>query len=59
MEKSFQKRKNVFLIPLDMENRPVEDIARDAVTSIMEVCDQVARQREAEKKARETNKNEL
>lgn len=53
MGKSYQVRENVFVLPVDMENRSVEDIARDAVASIMEVCDQVGKQREAERKARE------
>ena len=53
MGKSYQVRENVFVLPVDMENRPVEDIARDAVASIMKVCDQVGKQREAERKARE------
>lgn len=58
MGKNFQVGENMFVIPVDMENRPVEDIAMDAVTSILEVCDQVAKQREAEKKAREEVTNE-
>ena len=53
MGKSYQARENMFVLPVDMENRPVEDIARDAVASIMDVCDQVGKQREAERKARE------
>ena len=53
MGKSYQVRENVFVLPVDMENRASEDIARDAVTSIMEVCNQVGKQREVEKKARE------
>ena len=50
MGKSFQVRENVFVLPIDMENRSVEDIARDAASSIVEVCDQIGRQRDAEKK---------
>ena len=53
MGKSYQVRENVFVLPIDMENRSAEDIARDAVASIMDVCDKVGRQREAEQKARE------
>ena len=53
MGKSYQVRENVFVLPVDMENRSAEDIARDAVASIMDVCDQVGKQREAERKARE------
>ena len=53
MGKSFRVRENVFVLPVDMENRSAEDIARDAVASIMDVCDQVGKQREAERKARE------
>ena len=53
MGKSYQVRENMFVLPVDMENRSVEDIARDAVASIMDVCDQVGKQREAERKARE------
>ena len=59
MGKFFQAGENMFVLPVDMENRSVEDIARDAVTSILEVCEQVERQREAEKKAREEKNNEL
>ena len=57
MCKSYQVRENVFVQPVDMENRASEDIARDAVTSIMEVCNQVGKQREVEKKAREEKKD--
>ena len=57
MGKSYQVRENVFVLPVDMENRSAEDIARDAVASIMDVCDQVGRQREAEQKAREEIKH--
>ena len=47
------------MLPIDMESRSDEDIARDAVSSIVEVCDQIGRQREAEKKEREAkNPNE-
>ena len=53
MGKSYQVGENMFVLPVDMENRSVEDIARDAVASIMDVCDQVGKQREAERKARE------
>ena len=53
MGKRYQVGENMFVLPVDMENRPVEDIARDAVASIMEVCDQAGKQREAERKARE------
>ncbi|MBR4776071.1 MAG: hypothetical protein IK007_00505 [Lachnospiraceae bacterium] len=53
MGKSFKVRENVFVLPVDMENRSVEDIARDAVASIMSICDKVAKQREDEKKAGE------
>ena len=51
MGKNYQMRENVFVLPVDMENRSAENIARDAVSSIVEVCDQVGKQREAEKKA--------
>ena len=51
MGKNYQMRENVFVLPVDMENRSAENIARDAVSSIMEVCDKVGKQREAEKKA--------
>lgn len=52
MGKFFQSGENIFVLPIDMENRPAEDIARDAALSILEVCEQVGRQREAERKAR-------
>ena len=35
MGKSYQVRENVFVLPVDMENRSAEDIARDAVASIL------------------------
>ena len=57
MGKSYQVRENVFVQPVDMENRSAEDIARDAVASIIDVCDQVGKQREAERKAREEIKH--
>ena len=52
MGKFFQSGENIFVLPVNMENRPAEDIARDAALSILEVCEQVGRQREAERKAR-------
>jgi len=39
-----------------MENRSVEDGARDAVTSILNVCDQVRKQQETEGDSREEKK---
>ena len=57
MSKNFQVSENAFVLPIDMENRSVEDIARDAAASIIDLCDQVGRQREAEKKAREEIKH--
>ena len=57
MGKSYQVRENVFVLPVDMENRSAEDIARDAVASIIDVCDQVGKQREAERKAGEEIKH--
>ena len=45
------------MLPIDMESRSDEDIARDAVSSIVKVCDQIGRQREAEKKEREAKQN--
>lgn len=48
MGKNYQMRENVFAPPFDMENGSAENIARDAVSSIMEVCDRVGKQREAE-----------
>ena len=49
MGKSVQVGENMFVLPVDMENRSVEDIAREAASSILEVCEQVGRQRESEK----------
>ena len=57
MGKSYQVRENVFVLPVDMENRSAEDIARDAVASIIDVCDQVGKQREAERTAGEESKH--
>jgi hypothetical protein len=56
MRKTFQVRENVFVLPVDMENRSVEDGARDAVTSILNVCDQVRKQQETEGDSREEKK---
>jgi len=53
MSEDIQMGENLFVLPIDMDNRSVEDIAREAVLRINEVCDQVAKQREAEKKAKE------
>ena len=44
---------NIFVLPIDMDNRTVEDIAREAALRIVDVCDQIAKQREMEKKADE------
>lgn len=53
MSENIQMGENLFVLPIDMDNRSVEDIAREAVLRINDVCDQVAKQREAEKKAKE------
>ena len=41
---------NLFVIPVNMENRFVDDIAREAATRIAELCEQVGREREVCKK---------
>ncbi|MBO4908918.1 MAG: hypothetical protein J5476_06510 [Lachnospiraceae bacterium] len=51
MGKNYQMRENVFAPPFDMENGSAENNVKDAVASILDVCDQVEKQREAEKKA--------
>ena len=45
MNKNIQVRENMFVLPIDMDNRTVEDIAREAAIRIVDVCDQVAKQR--------------
>jgi len=45
MSKNIQMGENTFVIPLDMDNRTVEDIAREAALRVIDVCDQVAKQR--------------
>ena len=45
MNKNIQVGKNMFVLPIDMDNRTVEDIAREAALRIVDVCDQVAKQR--------------
>ena len=50
MGETFRVGDNLFVIPVDMENRLVEDIAREAVIRIAEFCEEVGRGREANKK---------
>lgn len=45
MNKNIQVGENMFVLPMDMDNRTVEDIAREAALRIVDVCDQVAKQR--------------
>ena len=45
MNNNIQMKENVFVLPIDMDNRTVEDIGREAALRIVEVCDQVAKQR--------------
>lgn len=45
MNENIQMGKNIFVLPIDMDNRSVEDIAREAALRINDVCDQVAKQR--------------
>ena len=45
MNKNIQVGENMFVLPIDMDNRTVEDIAREAALRIVDVCDQVAKQR--------------
>ena len=56
MSKNYQVGENVYVLPIDMENRSVEDIAREAALRIIDVCDQVGKQRESEKKTKEEKK---
>ncbi len=41
---------NLFVLPVDMEGRFVDDIAKEAAERIVEICDRVGREREASKK---------
>lgn len=50
MGETFRVGDNLFVIPVDMENRSVEDIAREAAIRIAELCEEVGREREANKK---------
>lgn len=45
MNKNIQVEENMFVLPIDMDNRTVEDIAREAALRIVYVCNQVAKQR--------------
>lgn len=45
MNKNIHVGENMFVLPIDMDNRTVEDIAREAALRIVDVCDQVAKQR--------------
>ena len=39
MNKNIQVGENMFVLPIDMNNRTVEDIAREAALRIVDVCD--------------------
>lgn len=45
MKENIQMSENIFVLPIDMDNRSVEDIAREAALRINDVCEQVAKQR--------------
>ena len=45
MNKNMQVGENMFVLPINMDDRTVEDIAREAALRIVDVCDQVAKQR--------------
>ena len=61
MNKNIQVGENMFVLPIDMENRTVENIAREAALRIVDVCDQVAKERgvdiEKEGKSRKNRGN--
>ena len=45
MNKNIQMGENVFVLPINMDNRTVEDIAKEAALRIVDVCVQVAKER--------------
>ena len=58
MNKNIQVGENMFVLPIDMDNRTVEDFAREAALRIVDVCDQVAKQRGIDMKEDERNPGE-
>ena len=50
MGENIRVSENLFVLPVDMEGKSVDDIAREAAKRIVELCDQVGREREASKK---------
>ena len=50
MGEGFRLSENLFVIPVDMDNRIAEDIAREAAIRIVELCEKVGQEREVVKK---------
>ena len=52
MGENYRIGENLFVIPVDMENRYVEDIAREAALRIVEICEKggTGTRREEERK---------
>ncbi|MBE5863427.1 MAG: hypothetical protein E7295_11335 [Lachnospiraceae bacterium] len=51
-DNKIQIGKDIVVIPVNMENRSIEDIAREAALRIIEATDSMAKQRKMEKKER-------
>ncbi len=45
MKENIQVSENMFVLPIDMDNKSVEEIARVAALRINEVCEEIAKQR--------------
>lgn len=52
MYETIQINKNIVVIPVDMGNRSVEDIAREMALKIIAATDSMAKQRKMEEKER-------
>ena len=45
MKENIQVSENMFVLPIDMDNESVEEIARVAALRINEACEEIAKQR--------------
>ena len=45
MKENIQVSENMFVLPIDMDNKSVEEIARVAALRINEACEEIAKQR--------------
>ena len=54
MGENYRIGENLFVIPVDMENRYVEDIAREAALRIVEICEKVGQEHEERKNGNST-----